>query len=137
MVFFIMNFFMSYPLHFVVSFIGLGLLIASNAMNMGIVNALKPAYRNFALKIAQQKDHNPINNPLLPESTIGWIIARHSHAQVEGRPKPSWEELSQQYQEEFGKGPSANQLERLFATWQKIKEKKQDITEKKQDLPFA
>ncbi len=125
MIFFIMNFFISFPLHFVVSFIGLGLILASNAVNMGTVNSLKPGYRGFALNIAQQKGNPPIGNPVLPVSTIGWIVAQQSQARAEGRPLPSWEELSLRYIEEFGKGPTASQMERLFSTWQKIKEKKQ------------
>ncbi len=66
-----------------------------------------------------------MENPLPPESTIWWINDKNSRARAEGHPVPSWEELSLQYQAEFGKGLSASQMERLFTTWQKIEEKKQ------------
>ncbi len=40
---------------------------------------------------------------------------------------PSWDELAAEYNAEFGSGPTASQMQRLYETWQRIQEHKQAL----------
>jgi hypothetical protein len=73
MVFFIANFSISnMPLHFLSTFIGLGFLLVGNCITMGNANSLKPDYREFALKIAQEKGNYPVTQSgnLIPSGRL-------------------------------------------------------------------
>ncbi len=92
-IFFLMNLSISnYLLHFMSSFIGIGLLLVGNCINLGVSSSLKPRFRAFAIRVA--------GTELAPDPEM--VEARNNATRLIG-PTPAltysqWHDLAVKYE---------------------------------------